>query len=115
MNAIDWNTFLLLPPVTFIIIFAASWALSLLYSRISFRSKQNPEGKMKAYACGEDVPFHKVRPDYSQFFQFAFFFTIMHVVALMVTTIPPEAINPAGTMGLYLLAAVCGLLILFRK
>ena len=35
-----------------------------------------------------------VQPDYGQFFPFAFFFTILHVVALMVATVP------AGTCGI---------------
>lgn len=58
---------------------------------------------------------HRVRPDYSQFFPFAFFFTIMHVVALMVATIPGGAIKLYAIAVLYLIVAVSALFILFRK
>jgi len=56
--------------------------------RISLRTTSNAPGKLKAYACGEDIPQTMVQPDYGQFFPFAFFFTILHVVALTVTTLP---------------------------
>ncbi len=34
------------------------------------------------------VKVNRIPPEYRQFFPFAFFFTIMHVVALVVTTVP---------------------------
>jgi uncharacterized ion transporter superfamily protein YfcC len=52
------------------------------------------------------------QPDYSQFFKFAFFFTIMHVVALVVAT------DPAGltvTSGVYLGVTVLSLFMLLRR
>ncbi|MFA6549664.1 MAG: hypothetical protein WCT39_07055, partial [Candidatus Margulisiibacteriota bacterium] len=70
----------------------------------------------KAYTGGEEVPTHRVQPDYSQFYPFAFFFTILHVVTLMVTTVPAT-----GTMGAYIMAVLyifgagIGLFILLRK
>jgi len=71
-------------------------------------------GKRKAYASGEDVKEHRFQPDYRQFFSFAFFFTIMHVVALIVATVPKSP-------GAFILAeffigiAAIGLVILFRR
>jgi NADH-quinone oxidoreductase subunit A len=109
------DNWLLLPPIAFTLILAIGFALSLLTKRLAFKSTTHPEGKLKAYACGEDVPCHRLQPDYSQFFPFAFFFTIMHVVALILTTVPAGALKVTGIAVLYLLAALCGLFILFRK
>jgi hypothetical protein len=72
-------------------------------------------GQGKAYACGEDLPSHRMQPDYAQFFPFAFFFTIMHVVALIVGTVPSGDVKSFGIAIVYLLAAFCGLFILFRR
>ncbi|MCX5782267.1 MAG: NADH-quinone oxidoreductase subunit A [Elusimicrobia bacterium] len=103
------------PPVAFLIILISTILASFISSFLSFKSKTKSEGKCKPYACGEDIQKSRVQPDYSQFFPFAFFFTIMHVLALILTTVPLVAIKYSGNVFLYVLAAVCGLLILFRK
>jgi NADH-quinone oxidoreductase subunit A len=109
------NNWLLLPPIAFIVLLAAGILLSLLSSRLAFRGGKPGAGQAKAYACGEDVECHRAQPDYSQFFPFAFFFTIMHVVALIVATVPSGTLKITGIAVLYLLAALSGLFILFRK
>ena len=102
---------LLSPPIAFIILLGISLLLSFLSKFIAAKGII-ASGKEKSYACGEDVELHKVQPDYSQFFSFAFFFTIMHVVALIVATVPKEiSIMPF----IYILIAVMALFILFRK
>jgi NADH:ubiquinone oxidoreductase subunit 3 (subunit A) len=72
-------------------------------------------GKGKAYACGEDSKQNRVQPDYSQFFPFAFFFTIMHVLALVVATVPPGSVSATGIAIGYGVSLVIGLFVLFRK
>lgn len=105
------NNFLLAPPLAFIIFLLLSIGLSKVTSLVSAKGKECC-GKTKAYACGEDVQFHKAQPDYSQFFPFAFFFTIMHVVALIVATVP----SGLSVMSvLYIVIAVMALFILFRR
>lgn len=102
---------LLSPPVVFLIYLGMSGLLSLLSKRLAATGKDSP-GKSKSYACGEDMLVNRAQPDYSQFFQFAFFFTIMHVVVLVVAT------DPAGislTSGLYLAVTVLVLFMLFRR
>ena len=84
-------------------------ALSLL----SFKAKGNPDQK-KPYACGENVTKHRLQPEYSQFFAFAFFFTIMHVIALFVATVPKESTMLLGISAIYLVCAIVGLYILQR-
>ena len=57
-----------------------------------------------------------IQPDYGQFFPFAFFFTILHVVALMVTTVPARDAGARFVIAVvYVLGAVVGLLVLYRR
>jgi hypothetical protein len=102
---------LLSPPVAFAVLLAVSILISY-FSKFLAAKGTVSAGKEESYACGEDVDLHKVQPDYSQFFPFAFFFTIMHVVVLIVATIPK---NISILAGLYLLVAILALFILFRK
>jgi len=44
--------------------------------------------KLAQYACGEDFPAKKLQVGYRQFFYAALFFTMMHVAALVIATIP---------------------------
>ena len=110
------NAWLLFPPVAFIVVFVLSWlqyrSLGVLSSGEKWTSEQ---GQLKGYACGEEVSDHRVQPDYSQFFSFAFFFTIMHVMALVVATVP--AGYPAASLcaAVYLVGSAVGLFILFRR
>jgi hypothetical protein len=45
-------------------------------------------GKLATYACGEDLPGIKIQFGYRLFFFIALFFTMMHVAALVIATIP---------------------------
>jgi NADH-quinone oxidoreductase subunit A len=109
------NNWLLLPPIAFCLLLAVTAVLGVLFRRLAPRGADSV-GKTKAYACGEDVVTNRVQPSYSQFFPFAFFFTIMHVVALMLATVPAGGLKKfVGIAVLYLLAALSGLSILFRE
>jgi NADH-quinone oxidoreductase subunit A len=109
----DWS--LLSPPVAFIILLATVLCLTQLLRRFSFRPAIVAVGTMKAYACGEDVPDHLIQPDYSQFFPFAFFFTILHVSAMMAATMPSQIISAFAVAGIYLAGVCVGLLVLYRS
>jgi NADH:ubiquinone oxidoreductase subunit 3 (subunit A) len=106
---------LLAPPVAFIIIFFGMVIVSALLSRCAFRKRKNSSEGEKAYACGEDFHGHLIQPDYSQFFPFAFFFTILHVVALVVATVPAVTLETFAIALVYVAGAIIGLLILLRK
>ena len=103
------------PPVAFLFIFSVCLLLSSLLSKLALKVKGKTGEERKAYACGEDIPEHRVQVDYGQFFPFAFFFTILHVLALMVTTVPVENIGSLFIAGIYIVGAMTGLLILFRR
>lgn len=109
------NSFLLSPPAAFVIVLLFFMLLSRLLSKLSFKSSGHESGAGKAYACGEDVPTHLMQPDYSKFFPFAFFFTILHVVTLMVTTVPVETMRSFSIAAIYIIGAVISLLILFFR
>src|SRR5665647_1216141 len=106
----NMNTVLLAPPIAFLIFLVLSLSISLTGKIIAAKGVDSP-GKTKSYACGEDMPENQGQPEYSQFFKFAFFFTLMHVVVLIVAT------DPAGISlmsGLYLAVTVASLFMLFR-
>jgi len=103
---------LLVPPIAFFVVWAAMAGLELATRPLAPHGAAS-EGKTKAYACGEDPETNRVQPDYAEFFPCAFFFTIMHVVVLMVATVPPGKLT--GVPIIYVVAAVCGLFILYRE
>ena len=107
--------YVLTPPIAFIIIFLVVLGAASLFSFFAYNKHRNLVDAQKAYACGEEFTDHLIQPDYSQFFPFAFFFTILHIVALVVATIPAETIETFAMAMTYIAGAVIGLLILLRK
>ena len=103
------------PPVAFLIVLLAVLSLSMATSRLAFRPKQIPKGLTEPYACGEDLANHMIQPDYSQFFPFAFYFTILHVVALMAATVPVETLGTFLIAVVYVAGGIVGLFVLYRR
>ena len=89
--------------------------LALVLKCLAYRPKGLAAGTLKPYACGEEVTGRMIQPDYGQFFPFAFFFTILHVVALMATTVPVETASTFVIALVYIAGAVVGLTVLYRK
>ncbi len=108
------NAILITPPVTLIIILAVTLMIYRLFSRLAFRAKKPSDGSRKSYACGEDTYNNMAQPDYTNFFPFAFFFTIAHVAALIMTTVPRESLSVFAVAAFYILGAVIALFILMR-
>jgi len=84
MKGID---ILLSPPVAFVLFLAVSWLIYMLGRRMAPKLNK-VGGKLTSYACGEDVPGAKIQFGYRLFFFVALFFTIMHVAALVIATVP---------------------------
>ena len=107
---------LLLTPVAFLAALAVVLVLLRLLGRLApvVRTPAG-SGKGKAYACGEDVKDHRVAPDYQQFFPFAFFFTIMHVMALVVVTVPAGSRAATALAVGYAGSLAIGVFVLFRR
>jgi NADH-quinone oxidoreductase subunit A len=105
---------LLIPPIAFSIVMLVVMAQSFLMKKTSFRGKLGV-GATKAYSCGEDMEVNAFRPEYGQFFSFAFFFSIMHVVALVVATMPSGLPGSYFIAALYVVGALIGLMALLRR
>jgi len=110
----DVTALFLSPPIAFVLLFIGAIVDFLLLGILVIKGSER-KGKAKPYACGEDVAHHRLQPDYGQFFSFAFFFTIMHVVAMIIATVPSGSIPDSLFAALFTLAAASGLAALFRK
>ena len=106
---------LLSPPLAFVIVLGAMLGFSKILSTLACKPKTHPEDEDTSYACGEDVPTNLMQPDYSQFFPFAFFFTLLHVFTLTIATVPVLTGGSFAIAVIYILAAITGLVILFRR
>ena len=106
---------LISPPVAFLIVLLAVLGVSLALSRLAFRPEKVAKGLTEPYACGENLANHMIQPDYSQFFPFAFFFTILHVAALMAATVPTGTWGITFIAVVYVVGAIVGLLVLYRR
>jgi len=109
------ENWLLTPPVAFVVILLVILLLAYLFSRLAFKAGKHSSGEGEAYACGECNYDNMAQPDYSNVFPYAFFFTLAHVATLIMTTVPTETIQSFTMVAVYILGAVLGLYILFRK
>ena len=110
-----FDKIILTPPVAFIIILGTTVLISNLLSKLSFKAKKGSDASTTSYSCGEEGCTPYIQPDYAQFFPFAFFFTILHVTALIITTIPMETLGSLSIAIIYLAGAMTALFILFRR
>ena len=109
------NELLLSPPVAFILIMLAALLCAYVLSKLAMKPKKIPAGLTQEYSCGEDIKTHMIQPDYTQFFPFAFYFTILHVVALMIATVPMATIQTFMIAVVYILGAIVGLFVLYKR
>ncbi|HHV95039.1 MAG TPA: hypothetical protein GXX37_00960 [Clostridiaceae bacterium] len=99
------------PPIVFVIFVGIFILLSRSIKRYSYNST-GKERESGAYACGQQNVRNYVNPDYTQFFPYAFFYTIMHVLVLVIATAPYDAlVLPI----VYIAAGILALIIIFRK
>jgi NADH:ubiquinone oxidoreductase subunit 3 (subunit A) len=104
--------YIAIPPVAFIIFFTIGSLIYFSGARLAAKGKKSG-GKKTQYACGEDVPAQRVQPDYSAFFPFALFFSIIHVTALIMATLPSGNIALIGI--LYLAGVAISLFTLMSR
>ena len=104
-----------LPPVLFVLISIFTLIMFFLFNKLACKSSENPEGKFKSYACGEEPMEERRKPNYSQFFPLAFFFTIMHVVVLFVSILPMHIKTSLFIVFLFLIISFISITILFRE
>jgi NADH:ubiquinone oxidoreductase subunit 3 (subunit A) len=105
---------LLIPPIAFSIVTLLVMLESFLMKRTTFKGASGA-GSTKPYSCGEDLEENRFRPEYGQFFSFAFFFSIMHVVALVLATMPTGPKGEYLVAALYVAGAMISLVALLRR
>lgn len=88
---------LLSPPVAFALFLLVGFLLLIFGSMLAAKGG-DAGAKYTQYACGEDVKAQRVQPDYAIFFPFALFFTIVHVTALVMATLPTGNIALMGIL-----------------
>ncbi|HZW48956.1 MAG TPA: hypothetical protein VFF80_02310 [Bacillota bacterium] len=102
---------LLSPPILFVFFFFLLRFSSRWLSRYANKSPLD-ERALDAYACGQRNIENYVNPDYSQFFQYAFVFTVAHVMILVVATAPSSAqLLPI----VYIITGMLTILIVFKR
>ncbi len=108
------NTLLLTPPLAFLILLVVG-AIELWSFRVITAKGKETRGKRKPYACGEDIVKHRLQPDYYQFFSVAFCFTILHVVAMILATVPSGSLELSVLAVAFGLSAGVGLIMFMRR
>ena len=104
--------FLLYPPIAFLILLIVGYLIYRLSKALG--PKPSPgKGKLSPYACGEDIPAEKGQYGY-KLFHFAFFFTILHVAALVIATMPSGSIAIMGVVYLLVILVVVVILLTDR-
>lgn len=99
------------PPIVFLIFVAIFLSCSKGFSRYSRHGVRGGH-ELDSYACGQRDVRNYVNPDYSQFFPYAFLFTIMHVLVLVVATAPYDApLLPV----VFIVSGVLCLVIIFKR
>ncbi len=105
---------ILAPPVAVLVVLAAVLIFSESLKPLAFKKSKKDPGALKPYACGENVTDHMVQPNYGQFLPFAVFFTILHVVALIVATAEAVTVGVGVLALIYIACAITGLFVLYR-
>lgn len=81
---------LLSPPVAFLLFILVGLGLYALGRAMAGPSVPE-EGKAETYACGEEFEGARFQFGYAKFYIAALFFTVMHVAALTIATVPSGA------------------------
>lgn len=77
----------IIPPLAFLLFLAIAILMGVGARRMAPKGPSEPEAET-SYAGGEDIPGEKRHPGYRAFFLVALFFTILHVLALILGLLP---------------------------
>ena len=100
----------LVPPFAFILFLAIAAILGLGAMKFGPQAPSSDEAKT-SYAGGEDIAGQKMFPGYKLFYPIALFFTILHVLALLLALLP----TGAAALGLFYAGIICFTLLLFNR
>jgi len=88
---------LLSPPAAMGLFLGLAYALYRLSAAIAEPGHEHP-GKCLPYACGEDLLPPEVQLAYHAFFRLALLFGILHIAALVVSTLSPDGASHRTAM-----------------
>jgi len=104
---------LLSPPVVMLVYLGIGFGIYLLSRAWAARGADHP-GKHRPYACGEDLRMPPVKLGYHPFFRLALMFSVLHLAALTVSTLPGRGLfQPAGLV--YLAGIAISVLVLIGE
>ena len=101
------------PPVVFTVFLSAGWLLIAAAKRFAASGEESP-GKYTHYSCGEDLEAPNFSLNYHQFFRLALLFGVLHIIALVIATIP-AASEIKNLPVLYIFSAGIGMYILLER
>ncbi|HAF61534.1 MAG TPA: hypothetical protein DCK95_04335 [Anaerolineaceae bacterium] len=105
--------FWFLPPILIIISMLLGGLLLWIGNTISAKGEYS-RAKHLHYSCGEDIDAPHVEVNYHAFFRLALLFSILHIVALVISTIDLNTDNKLIPV-LYLLGAGVSMIILMER
>ena len=91
IDAMAVRDLLLSPPAAMIAFVALVFGFYRLGGALSATGKDHP-GKHEPYACGEDLMPLRVQLTYHRFFRLALMFGILHLAAMVISTLPAGAV-----------------------
>ncbi len=101
---------LLSPPMVVVVFAVVASVLYALGGRLAPKGEEQP-GKRQPYACGEDIVPPEVQLGYQGFFHLALMFGVLHLSALVVSTLP-SGTGPQRMAVLYLAGIAFSVLVL---
>ena len=99
----SWNT-IITPLSGFVIFSFVSYLIYKLGDTLAPKLKDQG-AKLTQYACGENFPAKRFQVGYRLFFYAALFFTMMHVAAMVIATLPGGSF-PMALMGFFYLLMI---------
>ncbi len=101
------------PPILFAIFISLGGLMLGVGKLISAKGKENP-AKFIHYSCGEDLETPHLELNYHAFFRLALLFGILHIVVLVISTIPAKMDMKILSV-IYIVGAAVSILILLER
>jgi NADH:ubiquinone oxidoreductase subunit 3 (subunit A) len=103
---------LLSPPVAGSIFLALVYTLYWLGGKLAAKGDAHP-GKRQPYACGEDLLPPEAQLTYHAFFQLALMFALLHLAAVVISTLPTRGASHRVAL-VYLFGIIVSVLVLTK-
>jgi NADH:ubiquinone oxidoreductase subunit 3 (subunit A) len=108
------QNFWITAPVLFTTFMILASLLMSICNLFAAKSQDNPD-KYLHYSCGEDMEVHNPELNYHAYFRLALLFGILHIAALIISTIPPGNPKTKTLSGVYLIGVSVSIFILLER